>query len=154
MNTRTRPRHRIRRWEHGDVAYEVDEDFSDDILLRANHLIAAIGGELCSVCIGHAPSELALNGGRNTGGGTEHGHLRFAVPQSWRRLAQMVKLSSLPDTQMVYTVNYRQEQPVAQIEMTCLISATTRNLFKRLQWWDVLLTELAHSRDLASRNIK
>jgi hypothetical protein len=143
MNTRTRPRHRTREWAYGDLTYFVDEDFTDDILQRANELIAGIGGELRSICIGHTPSELALNGGRNTGGGTEHGHLRFAVPQSWQWLQMMVNLSSMPDTQMAHTVNYSQGQPTAYIEMTCSIRANTRNLSKRLQWWDVLLTELA-----------
>jgi hypothetical protein len=142
MNTRTRPRHRTRGWEHGDFVYDVDEDFTDDILLRTNRLIAGIGGELRSVCIGHAPSELALNGGRNTGGGSQHGHLRFAIPQSWQWLQVMVNLSSLPDTLTTHTVNYSQGQPTAYIELTCSIPANTRNLSKRLQWWDVLLTEL------------
>jgi hypothetical protein len=143
MNTRTRPRHRTRAWEHGDFVYDVDGDFTDDILLRTNQLIARIGGEIRSVCVGHAPSELALNGGRNTGGGTEHGHLRFAIPQSWQWLQTMVNLSLLPDTQMAHIVNYCQGQPTAFIEMTCLIRADTRNLSKRLRWWDTLLTELA-----------
>jgi hypothetical protein len=144
MNTRTRPRHRTRRWEHGDVVYAVDQDLTDDILLRANQLIAGICGNLRSVCIGHAPSELALNGGRNTGGGTEYGHLRFAVPSSWQWLPTMVNLSLLADTNVVHTVNYSQGQPTAYLEITCLIPANTRNLSKRLRWWDMLLSELAH----------
>ena len=126
MNTRTRPRHRTRSWEHGYFVYDVDEDFTDDILLRTNQLINGIGGDLRSVCIGHAPSELALNGGRNTGGGSEHGHLRFAIPQSWQWLQMMVNLSSLPDTQVDHRVHYSQGQPTAYIEITCSIRANTR----------------------------
>jgi hypothetical protein len=142
MNQRTRPRHRTRKWAFEEVTYCVDHDFTDNILLRANQLIAAIGGEVRSICVGHAPSELALNGGRNTGGGTEHGHLRFAVAQSWEWLPKIVLLSWLPDTAIVHTVNYVEGQPDAFVEITCLIRASTRNLTKRLHWWDILLTTL------------
>ena len=54
----------------------------------------------------------------------------------------MVNLSSLPDTQVDHRVHYSQGQPTAYIEITCSIRANTRNLSKRLHWWDVLLTEL------------
>jgi hypothetical protein len=144
MSMRTRPRHRTREWAYGDAVYRVDQDFPDDTLLRANQLIPGIGGELRSVCAGHAPSELALNGGRNTGGGTVHGHLRFAVPRPWEWLPIIVELSWLPDTAVHHNVEYVQGQPTAYVEMMCLIRADTRNLPKRLQWWDVLLTALAH----------
>jgi hypothetical protein len=136
-------KHRTRGWEYGDFVYEVDNDFTDDILLRANKVTDTIGGELRSVCVGHPPSELALNGGKNTGGGTQFGHLRFAVQHPWQWLPAMVKLSWLPDTQVVHTVNYLRGQPTAYLEVTCLIPANTRNLTKRLGWWNTLLTELA-----------
>jgi hypothetical protein len=123
VKARTRPRHRTREWKYGNVAYCVDQDLTDDVLLRANQLVAGIGGELRSVCIGHASSELALNGGQNTGGGTAHGHLRFAVPQSWPWLSTVVNLSWLPDTQMLHTVNYHQGLQSAYIELRCLIRA-------------------------------
>jgi len=136
---RTRPRHRTRLWAYEDVIYRVDHDFTDDILLRANRLAAEVDGAVCSICVGHAPSELALNGGRNTGGGTEHGHLRLSVPHPWDWLPLAVELSSLPDTALVHTVNYRLGQPTAYVELTCMMPSNTRNLSKRLRWWDALL---------------
>lgn len=144
MNTRTRPRHRTRYWDYEGVPYCVDQDFTDSILLRANRLIPKISADLRSVCVGHAPSELDLNGGRTTGAGTEYGHLRFWIPQSWEWLTEIANLSWLPDTAVVHTVNYRfaQGPPTAYLEITCLIRANTRNVRKRLHWWDVLLNEL------------
>jgi|SRR5579872_2114802 len=140
MRRRTRPRHRTREWEYGGWIYPVDQDFTDEILLRVNHVIPAIGGEVRSVCIGHAPSELALNGGQNTGGGTEYGHMRFAIPESWPWLPILVSLSHIPDTSVTHTVNYTEgHQQSAYVELTCLIAANTRNLKKRLQWWNTLL---------------
>jgi hypothetical protein len=106
-------------------------------------VVAGIGGELRSACIGHAPSELAKNGGANTGGGSEHGHLRFSVPQDWQWLPIIVMLSWLSDTHVAHTVNFEQGVQTAFVSFTCLIRADTRNLRKRLKWWDLLLAQLA-----------
>lgn len=143
MNTRTRPRHRTRDWSYENITYCVDYDLTDDILLRANQLVAAMGGELRSICVGHSPPELAKNGGQNTGGGTTNGHLRFAVPQNWRWLPVAIAMSWVPNTLVVHTVNYIEGHKTAFVELQCLICADTRNLRKRLRWWNALLTALA-----------
>jgi hypothetical protein len=72
-----------------------------------------------------------------------NGHLRFAVPQPWEWLPIIVELSWLPDTAVVHKVEYVHGQPTAYAEMMRFIRADTRNLRKRLKWWDVLLTALA-----------
>ena len=86
MRPRTRPRHRTREWLYGDVVFTVDEGFTDDILLNANQVVPAIGGELRSVCIGHAPSELVKNRGQNTGG------LRSGRSRSVDRCSAVVRI--------------------------------------------------------------
>jgi hypothetical protein len=144
MSARTRPRHSTRNWAYGQFVYVVDRDFTDDVLERANQLVERIGGELRSICIGHAPSELAKNEGTTTGGGTQYGHLRFAIPHSWRHMRTITNLSWLPDTAAVHTVSYSQGETTAFIELKCLIPASTRNVAQRLRWWDALLSELAN----------
>lgn len=130
---------KYRNWAYGQSVYVVDRDFTDDVLERANQLVERIGGELRSICIGHAPSELAKNEGTTTGGGTQYGHLRFAIPHSWRHMRTITNLSWLPDTVAVHTVSYSQGETTAFIELKCLIPASTRNVAQRLRWWNALL---------------
>jgi hypothetical protein len=134
------PKHRFRRWNGCD---NVDEDFTDSILLRANRLIAAVQGKVCSTCIGHDQSELDSNGGQTTGGGTQYGHVQFTVPEPWQWGPTIISLSCVSDTRVTLEVRYRRgrtEKALAKID--CLICADEENLPERLRWWDRLLAEL------------
>jgi hypothetical protein len=93
--------------------------------------------------MGHAPSELARNGGATIGGGSRHGHLRFSIPKEWQWMPIVEILSYLPDTHVAHTANYSRGFQTAFVDLTCLIYADTRNVRKRLLWWETLLGEMA-----------
>jgi hypothetical protein len=146
MNNRTR-RSRAnayrREWHYGDRPYSVDRDFTDEVLEAANDVVPKIGGEIRSTCIGHPPSELGKNG-QTIGAGTRYGHLRFAVAEPWPWLPVVIPISCLPDTTVSHTVNYRDGETTAFIEIKCSIAATARNRRLRLRWWSRLLVEMTN----------